>query len=205
MPASASGPATRNRLVAAAITSLAVAVLAAADPAPILLGIPGREGEDDEFRRYHPLATDLRAEGIESFLVDPRHFTNLLASDADLERVLSRCRVIYVRTLEEGSPRLTPASAAAATRKGEVLARWVGAGGGLLLAPSNVRYPNNDDQVRWNLLIKPLGVEIRREGLVDLKRSAAIRTEWLIDHQFWWTRGLTAHPVTAGIASLWFP
>lgn len=204
MPASAAGTAGRSRLAAAAIACLALAGLAASEQAPILLGIPGREGEDDEFRRYHPLATDLRVEGIESFLVDPRHFTNP-PSDADLERTLSRCRVIYVRTLEEGSPRLTPASAAAATRVGEVLARWVGAGGGLLLAPSNVRYPNNDDQVWWNLLIKPLGVEIRREGLVDLKRSAAIRTEWLIDHQFWWTRGITAHPVTAGIASLWFP
>ena len=214
---------SRNKFLLAIIGLLAIgaslwlfAVKAGAAAAPaitaepaaspiIKLGVMGLEGENDEFRKYHPFAADLRKEGVETFFINQSFFLNPKVSAEETYRAMKRFHVVYIHQGEAGVPILTPEMEQSATSKGEAISRYVSEGGGLLVAPSVVRYAGADDQKYWNLLFKPLGLASLGEGVIDKTRTLKARTEWVGDSLFWYTTNITKHPVTEGIGSLWFP
>jgi hypothetical protein len=186
----------------------AAAVVIQAEPAatPVIkLGVMGIEAANDEFSKYNAFAADLRKEGVEASFINQNYFMSPKVSAEETYRALKRFHVIYLHQVEAGVPVLTPEMEQSATSKGEAIARYVSEGGGLLVAPSVVRYAGSDDQKYWNLLFKPLGLAGLGEGLIDKTRTLKARTEWLRDSEFWYTKNITPHPVTDGIGSLWFP
>lgn len=191
-----------------AITGCSLVMPRPATNAPVIkLGVMWHSAKEanDEFRKYHAFAADLRKAGVEAFFIDQGLFLDPRISAEETYKAMKEFHVVYIHQLEDGAGALTEAMAQSATSKGEAIARYVREGGGLLVAPSVVRYPGADDQKYWNLLFKPLGLEALREGVVDKTRTLKARTEWLFDTSFWYSKNIGKHPVTDGIKSLWFP
>ncbi|MFH1923161.1 MAG: hypothetical protein ABIP48_25140 [Planctomycetota bacterium] len=111
--------------------------------------------------------------------------------------------VIQLATTDEGVQKVTPEAEARARIAGAVLARYVREGGGLLLQPRSVRYPGDDDERYWNLVLEPLGCRILHEGNFDPTRQYEGRT--LGKATFWFTLAVKPHPVTHGVQCLYLP
>ncbi|MBQ6470396.1 MAG: hypothetical protein IJJ33_00300, partial [Victivallales bacterium] len=159
-----------------------------------------------EYEQYSDEAKHFHQANITSTYLEHRYFhpdePSLLK---ELPALLREFNVVWVRAYDEGIRVLNDDKRAYATRLGEVLAAYVQEGGGLLLEPSAVRYPSNDDERYWNIVLESFGLHQKHEGLSAGKhdRSLECKTGW--KSRFFFTDSIALHPVTAGVRGIWVP
>lgn len=171
----------------------------------VVLGIATHEAAkyNTEYLKFDRMPPVYRQSGIEASLVEMDGLYLQDWSEEQIVSLLRRYHVILLNTTCEGLPRLTPELEARARRVGAALARYVGEGGGLYLQPRSVRYPGDEDERYWNLVLEPLGCEILHEGVFDKTRQYEGRTAGKA--LFWYTSAASQHPVTAGVRCLYLP
>ncbi len=172
---------------------------------PVVLGLSAGEADrhDVEFQRYGRMIPVYKENGIQASLVE---YLSLLTPGWSEERIynlLKTHHVVRLHTGNEGVYQVTPQLAAQARTAGAALLRYVQDGGGLLLQPEPVRYPNSEDEKYWNLVLAPLGVQILHEGIYDTTRNFEGGAVGRI--RFWVTRNIAAHPTTEGVQTLCLP
>lgn len=171
----------------------------------VVLGIATHEGPkyNTEYLRYHRMVPVYREAGVQASLVEMDGLYRQDWTEDQLVALYRRYHTIFLTTTDEGVQRLTPEYEARAKVAGAALARYVREGGGLLLSPRAVRYPGDDDERYWNLVLAPLGCEILHEGNFD--KSRAYEGKTLGKAMFWYTTAVSEHPVTAGVRCLYLP
>jgi len=190
--------------VVAAATLLLSCNLPAAENS-IVLGLAQGDAakHDTEFLTGNPMASVYQENHIVPSLLEFSGFYGAEASEEDLYKLLKQFHVVQLGTTHEGVEKLTPVHIARAKRVGAALVRYVNGGGGLFLQPLAVRYPQDQDEKYWNLVLEPLGAQLLHEGDFDKSRQFEDRT--IAKALFWWTQNIVAHPVTEGVKTLYLP
>lgn len=175
------------------------------DPAPLNLGITLVDGDkyNVEYQRFHRMAAAYQKNGILPFLIDEQGMTRAHWSEDQLVRHLRPYHVVLLNTTCEGIDKLTPELEAQAKVTGAALARYVREGGGLFLQPRSVRYPGDQDEVFWNIVLEPLGCQILHEGVFDQSRQYEGKT--VSKELFFYTSAVKPHPTTEGVKCLYLP
>lgn len=171
----------------------------------VVLGLSAGEADkhDVEWQQYGRMVPVYKQNGVQASLVEYSAFLAAGWSEEAIYKLLKGYQVVRLHTGNEGVYLVTPELAAHAAAAGKALARYVSDGGGLLLQPEPVRYPNSEDEKYWNLVMAPLGVQILHEGIYDTTRN--FKGGAVGEINFWVTRNIAAHPVTAGVKSLCLP
>ena len=181
-------------------------VLRAEEPKPkVVLGLGSGDAAkyNVEFMRYGRMQPLYAENGIQASLMD---YAMLFGTDCTAEQVYAALKpyhVVAFGTSFEGVHQLDANWRKRAAAVGQGLARYVQEGGGLLLHPNPVRYPNSDDEKYWNLVFAPLGLEILHEGVYD--KTRVFEKSCPAGNHFWFTRNIQAHPVTEKVAGLCLP
>ena len=157
-----------------------------------------------EYEHDSPLYKYFAKQGIRSSFIDYDIFARDFPRAKFLQE-LKKFHVVMLRMSDETVAVLNDKLQRKAVEVGEILQQYVESGGGLVLIPVNTRYPGHDDEKFWNLVFKPLGMAITREGVADLTRK--VNHEWKIGffNDFFPTGNMVKHPVTENISNLWFP
>ncbi|MHB9024709.1 MAG: hypothetical protein ACYC7E_11135 [Armatimonadota bacterium] len=182
---------------------LCCSIPASADT-PLVLGLSHGEAEkrNVEFQQYGRMIPVYKQQGIQASYCEFSAFTGGWSEEA-IVKLMKGYHVVALTTTTEGFYQLTPAQIAQGKVVGAALARYVREGGGLLLQPVPVRYPNSEDETYWNYVFEPLGVKILHEGAFDATRAFEGSAVGKI--KFWTTRNITAHPTTTGVKTLCLP
>jgi len=172
---------------------------------PAILGITADDAEkyNAEMFMYRRMVPMFAENHIEATLIERGAFLSSELSDKQLDAMLQSCHVVNLHCGSEGVHKLTPELEVRAKRVGEALLRYVQAGGGLLIQPRPVRYPNTDDEKYWNIVLEPLGITILHECTYDKTRSYEGKT--IAKALFWWTSNICMHPVTQNVKCLYLP
>ncbi|MEI8195466.1 MAG: hypothetical protein WCI73_06120, partial [Phycisphaerae bacterium] len=184
---------------------LTMRVWAAEGEKTVVLALACNEAaqKDTEFQRFGRMIPLYKQNGIQASLCENRNLLNPGASAEAIYQALKAYHVVRLQTTTEGFYDLTPQLAAHAKVVGGALARYVRDGGGLLIQPVAVRYPNSADEKYWNLVFEPLGVEILHEGIYDPTRN--FEGQAVVKVPFFVTRNIQEHAVTAGVKTLCLP
>ncbi len=181
-------------------------VLSAAEP--VIFGILERDAEkhDVEFQHYDSLKKELKAVGIEALLAPIESVTQGGWTEERIYQRLKACHVVALSPHPEGFHQLNDELRDRAAMVGRALHRYVSEGGGLFLNLRGVRYPGDEDEKYWNLVIAPLGLELLHEGTFDKSREfKAVRGRATDLAPYWYTQNITPHPITEGIGRLVLP
>lgn len=194
----------RYPLLVALLLSLVLPAFAQEAPL-VVLGLGQYEAPkfNVEFLRFDRMVPVYRENGIQASLVENGGLYHTGWSEDRLVTLFKQYHAIHITTTEEGVPQLTPELIAHAKVAGAALARYVREGGGLFLQPQGVRYPGDQDEAYWNLVLEPLGCQILHEGAFDKTREYQGKT--LMAATFWYTEAVRPHPVTQGVERLYLP
>lgn len=173
-----------------------------------IVGIATHDGAkfNAEFRKYDRLLPVYNQYDIEPTLIEKGGLQDKDWSVDEIYNELKKCHVVHLVTTHVGAD-ADPDGIKRAERVGEALARYIKEGGGLFLQVVPVRYPNDDDEKYWNIVLKPLGVKILHEGVYDKTRS---KENYLAESlntkgMFWYTQNIKSHPVTKDVDCLYLP
>jgi hypothetical protein len=182
---------------------------AASDAGPTVLGVSLRDAAkyNTEFLRYSRMLPVYQKHGVSASLVEETGFYHAGSSGEKLFQLLKQYHVVHLATTEEGVQKLTPQLIAHAKIAGAALARFVRDGGGLFLQPRSVRYPGDDDERYWNMVLEPLGCEILHEGNYDKTRTfEGTPLAGVVGKlHYWFTTSIKPHPTTEGLRCLYLP
>jgi len=205
----------RSQLRAGALLVVAAAGLCLARPAcaeaepPVVLGIATHEAaqHNTEFLKYSRMLPVYQQRGIAASLVEQDGLCHSGWSEEKLLQLLKGYHVVHLTTTEEGVQKITPPLAAQAKIAGAALARFVREGGGLFLQPRAVRYPGDDDERYWNLVLERFGCEILHEGNYDKTRTfdGQPLPGVIGKLQYWFTKAIKPHSATDGVRCLYLP
>ncbi|HEY3418276.1 MAG TPA: hypothetical protein VGM23_15470, partial [Armatimonadota bacterium] len=186
------------------IVYLLLAGIAASADTPVVLGLSHGEAEkyNVEFQQFGRIVPVYKQQGIQAAYCELHAFLGGWSEEA-IVKLLKGYHVVALQTTNEGFYTLTPAQIAQAKVVGAALARYVREGGGLLLQPIPVRYPNSEDETYWNYVFAPLGVQLLHEGAFDATRAFEGPAVGKI--KYWTTRNIAVHPVTTGVKTLCLP
>ncbi len=189
--------------VLAGMLMLTVATVPA--QAEIVLGVTYHDGEkyNVEFQQYSRMQPLYRENGIRAAYLESSLLSHSDCTEDNLLQQLKQFQVVHLTTTHEGVKCFDAAHQKEAEVVGRALARYVEGGGGLFLEPVSVRYPNDQDEVYWNAVMAPLGLQILHEGVFDKTRAFEGMT--LNKATFWHTRNIQAHPVTKDVSQLYLP
>ncbi len=192
-------------LLALLLSLLAPSLALAQDQALVVLGLGQYDAPkfNVEFLRFDRMVPVYQENGIQASLMDNGGLYRLHWPEDQLYNLFRQYHAIHITTTEEGVPKLTPELIAQAKVAGAALARYVREGGGLFLQPQGVRYPTDQDEVYWNMVLEPLGCQILHEGAFDKTRQYEGKT--LAPATFWYTNSVQPHPVTEGVECLYLP
>lgn len=157
-----------------------------------------------EYEHDSPLYEYYAKQGIRSSFIDYHIFSSDFPR-AKLLQELKKFHVVLLRMTDETVAVLNDKLQRKALEVGEVLQQYVESGGGLVLVPVNTRYSGHDDEKFWNLVFKPLGLVITREGVADLQLKTNHEWKTGFFNDFFPTGNIVRHPVTENISNLWFP
>jgi len=176
-----------------------------ADQPTVVLGLgsPDAAKYNVEFMRYDRMVPLFEKHQIQASLMEYEGLFRANWTEQQLYEMFSCYHVITFGTSSEGVYRLDSQWRKRADVVGNALARYVRDGGGLFLLPHPVRYPGSDDEKYWNLVFAPFALKILHEGVFDKTRSFTGKT--VGDINFWFTRNIQSHRVTAGVAGLCLP
>ena len=165
----------------------------------VLMGITRFDGDkySAEYIKDSKDAAFLAEHGVKSALIDYKALTSLAK--------LKEYNVIMLRGREEGVHLLTPEIAKQADALGQTLKQYVEQGGSLLLLPQSVRYANDQDEKYWNMVLKPLNLEILHEGVFDLENQTQNEIKPGFYAKFFFTANIKKHPAVGNVSGLWLP
>jgi hypothetical protein len=173
----------------------------------VVLGITRTDGEkySVEFVKYNPLAEYYRKNGINARLFNYNNFYRYDLTPLSLYNKLKKYNVVLLRSMDEGIHHLTPAYVARAANVSKALMKYVEAGGGLIIEPRPVRYPNDDDEKYWNLVYKRFGLKLLHEGVFDKSKQIENEIRSGRKFKFFHTDDIVEHPATKNVKGLWLP
>ena len=192
------------------VTGLGAACAVGAGEKPlVVLGIGTHEApkHNTEFLKFSRMLPVYHQNAIQASLVEQDGLHHAGWTEEKLYQLFRAYHVVLVTTTEEGVSKLTPALEAHAKVAGAALARYVRDGGGLFLQPRSVRYPGDEDERYWNLVLEPLGCQILHEGSYDKARAFDGKPlPGVIGKlQYWFTKAIQPHAVTEGVRCLYLP
>ena len=139
------------------------------------------------FFRERPIAEQMIKDGIDLCLYNGW-------GKADAVKSLKQFNAVWLITEHEGvCP--NPAEEVSAALKA-----YVNAGGGLVFCFSTGRYPEASVDAYWTKVMKTFGAEILHEEIFNPETEVKVDKRRNMFH----TEALSNHPVTAGVAGLWF-
>jgi hypothetical protein len=187
------------------VLCLNVPAVFSAEAKPIVLGLSAGDADKHnvEFQIYDRMIPVYRDSGIRAAFLEHSFFFHRNCTEDQLLAMLKKFHVVHLATTQEGANPFDEAHKKQAAVVGRALARYVEEGGGLFLQPQLVRYPGMDDEVYWNAVLAPLGVNILHEGVFDKTRAFEGMT--LGKATFWHTSNIQPHAVTKGVTSLYLP
>ena len=172
---------------------------------PIALGLAENEAEkyNVEFMQYNRMQPVYKENGIQASLFEFGAFTGKDWTEEKIYNLLKQYHVVHLTTTENGIVTVTPELEEHAKIAAAALAHYVKDGGGLYIQPRAVRYPNDQDEKYWNLVLEPFGAQILHEATFDKTRAFEGKTLGMAT--FWFTSNIKPHPVTEGVRGLCLP
>ncbi len=186
-------------------SAMSAAALADEAQPPVVLGVGQHEAAkfDVEYQKYDRMQPVFKENGIQASLFDMGLLYRPGAGEEQILKELRKFHVIHLNTTTEEVPKITPELEAHAKVAGSALAKFVSEGGGLFIAPQNVRYSGDKDEQYNNMLMEGIGAEILHEGCFD--KTSEFEGTTLAKAKFWMTSGIAEHPVTEGLRNLCLP
>lgn len=161
---------------------------------------------DIEFQQYDWMLPIFKKENIEASLMPLEPFHDPGTSREQMDALLNQYHVVYLLTTEENIPQLTTVLEEHARMVGQALKDYVERGGGLFLIAQPVRYPGQQNEEYWNLVLEPLGARILHETVFDPTRTfEAITIYGRTPETFWYTRNFGESPILKDVHGLALP
>jgi hypothetical protein len=169
----------------------------------IVVGLPWQDGSrfNAEFQKYNPLLPVYRQYHIQPVWIN--RFFDPGPTEQQIFDELKPCHVVRLIVPIEGAS-MDPAHQAHAKVLGAALRRYVEAGGGLFVQEEAERYPNSNNNAFWNMVLAPLGIQIRFEGVMNLNQRF-ILPSYRPAPEYWYTTAISPHPITQGVRRLYLP
>jgi hypothetical protein len=180
----------------------------AAEPPP-MIGFLQAEAEryEAEWRLYTGYYKTLAKNGLQGALTDSRSLYRYAPAAGKFYEQLKAFHAVVLVALEEGAcTRMTDAHRQHCLAARSDLERYVREGGGLFLLMQAVRYPGDEDEKFYNLLLENFGCRLLHEGVFDKANTfVAPRTLVFPPMEFFVTANIKPHPATEGVRQLYLP
>jgi hypothetical protein len=179
----------------------------AAEPTP-MIGFLQAEAEryEAEWRLYTGYYKTLAKNGLQGALLDSRPLYRNAPAPGQFYGQLKAFHAVVLIALEEGTTRMTEAHRQRCLAARADLERYVREGGGLFLLMQAVRYPGDEDEKFYNLLLENFGCRMLHEGVFDKANTfTAPATLVFQPMQFFITTNIKPHPTTEGVRRLYLP
>lgn len=192
-------------LLIIALMGLMLSSLIAGDKT-INIGISQTDGDkfNDEFIQSSR-SEFYRQAGFEPSLYNLHEMTKGKVSVLQIYQNLRKYHVLVLVPETEGIPKLNTEAMNRARNVSDALVKFVQNGGGLVILPQPVRYPNDDDEKYWNEVFKPFGCAIKHEGIADLTTVKTANMKPGLDWDFFYLPNAGKHPVVERLKGFWFP
>ena len=199
----------KTRSIAALILAAVVLANAAAGAEPPMIGFLQAEAEryEAEWRLYTGYYKTLAKNGLQGALLDSRPLYRNAPAPGQFYEQLKAFHAVVLVALEEGAcTRMTDAHRQRCLAARGDLERYVREGGGLFLLMQAVRYPGDEDEKFYNLLLENFGCRMVHEGVFDKTNTfTAPATLVFRPMDFFVTANIQPHPATAGVRRLYLP
>lgn len=197
----------KGKLLAFLCFILIGASSAKAENCDIKLGITNNDGasRNAEFVAYDKLHNFYKENGIYASLIPLEDFVARDIKPDRLYNELKKYNAIMLSPDGEASYHITPELVRRAQNVGEALSKYVSEGGGLVIQPRPVRYPNDDEEKYWNIVYKAFDLELLHEGVLDKKSLSQNEIKPNLKADFFTTSNIKQHPVSTGITQLVLP